>query len=59
MCIRDRDSLTTNAAARPTNDSATGRFAEGSVAAPRFGQPSSDGNDQLIPLELEAPDPAQ
>jgi len=52
-----RDSLTTNAAARPTNDSSTGRFAQGSVAAPRFGQSSNDRNDELIPLELEAPDP--
>ena len=52
-----RDSITTNAAARPTNDSPTGRFAQGSVSAPRFGQSSNNRNDELIPLELEAPDP--
>jgi hypothetical protein len=49
------DSLTT--AARPTDDSSSDRFAEGSLAAPRFGRASNDRGGQLIPLELEAPDP--
>jgi hypothetical protein len=42
--------------ARPTGASSE-RFAEGSLAAPRFGQGTNAGGSQLIPLDLEAPDP--
>ncbi|HVJ87600.1 MAG TPA: hypothetical protein VM452_18210, partial [Caulifigura sp.] len=49
------DQVTTNAA-RPTQDSPSPtRFAEGSLAAPR--NPVGHNND-LIPLQLEAPEPA-
>jgi hypothetical protein len=51
------DSVTT-AAARQTNDSNSERFAEGSTSPPRFGRIPQQGNDQLIPLDLEAPEPA-
>lgn len=50
------DSLTT--AARQTDDANSERFAEGSASPPRFGQLRGNGNEQLIPLDLEAPEPA-
>ncbi|QDT53311.1 hypothetical protein Pan44_13270 [Caulifigura coniformis] len=46
----------TTAAARPANAPPSDRFAEGSLAAPRFAQPPAR-EERLIPLDLEAPDP--
>jgi hypothetical protein len=50
------DSLMTTA--RQTDDASSERFAEGSTSPPRFGQPSNNRGSHLIPLELEAPEPA-
>ncbi|HVJ69562.1 MAG TPA: hypothetical protein VM510_16415, partial [Caulifigura sp.] len=50
------DAVTTNAA-RPAHDVGAERFGEGSVATPRFNSQPARGQE-LIPLNLEAPEPA-
>ena len=49
------DSPTT--AARQSDDLQSHRFAEGSASPPRFGRESNERGAQVIPLQLEAPDP--